>query len=93
MPGCQHVFCNIVRATLLPAQCRAGRALLGWSREELARAAEVAHRTIVDFEREARQPHEQTLLRLRTALEPGGVAFIAADNSAGAGVRFAAPRR
>jgi transcriptional regulator with XRE-family HTH domain len=79
--------------SLLPAQCRAARALLGWSREQLAQAADVAHRTTVDFEREARRPHEQTLSRLRAALEHGGVVFIVADGSAGAGVRLAAPHR
>jgi transcriptional regulator with XRE-family HTH domain len=78
--------------SLLPAQCRAARALLGWSRERLAEAADVALRTVVDFEREARRPHEQTLSRLRGALETGGVVFIAEDSVAGAGVRFA-PRR
>jgi transcriptional regulator with XRE-family HTH domain len=77
---------------LLAAQSRAARALLGWSRERLAEAADVALRTVVDFEREARRPHEQTLSRLRAALETAGVAFVAEDHAAGAGVRFA-PRR
>jgi transcriptional regulator with XRE-family HTH domain len=86
-------FLQYRKMTLLPAQCRAARALLGWSREQLAEQAEVAHRTIVDFEREARRPHEQTLSRLRAALERRGVVFIVADGSAGAGVRFAAPHR
>ena len=40
------------------AQCRAERALLDWSREQLAAASMVGLRTIVDFERGARELSE-----------------------------------
>jgi transcriptional regulator with XRE-family HTH domain len=58
------------------AQCRAARALIDWSREDLARASHVGSRTLVDFERGARQPHRRTLVDLRRALEEAGVVFI-----------------
>jgi transcriptional regulator with XRE-family HTH domain len=69
------------------AQCRAGRALLDWSRDQLAAASMVGLRTIVDFERDAREPRNVTLEALRRALESAGVEFIA-GNGAGAGVRL-----
>ncbi|WP_082609779.1 helix-turn-helix transcriptional regulator [Bosea sp. Root381] len=76
---------------LTAAQCRAARAMLDWSRERLAEASKVSLRTIVDFERGARQPREITLGALRTALEAVGVDFIAegeACRAGGAGVRI-----
>ena len=69
------------------AQCRAARALLNWSRKQLADAAKVAERTIVDFEREARMPYDRTLRDIREALEEAGVSFVD-PNGEGAGVRF-----
>lgn len=69
------------------AQCRAARALLDWSREQLASASRVALRTIVDFERGARAPREVTLLAIRSALESAGVIFLeTGDMASGPGV-------
>ena len=75
--------------TIVPSQCRAARALLGWSQPELERAARVAKKTIVEFERGARQPHPRTLDALREALEAAGVEFIPEDGG-GPGVRLRA---
>lgn len=72
---------------LRPEQCRAARALLDWSREQLATASQVAHRTIVDFERGARDPRQTTLDEIRRALEAAGVIFVA-ENGEGPGVRL-----
>lgn len=69
------------------AQCRAARALLGWSQEELEGASQVAKKTIADFERGARMPYPRTLKDLRHALEGAGVEFIDA-NGGGPGVRL-----
>jgi len=69
------------------AQCRAARALLDWSRDELAAISKVAKRTVVDFERGARDPREATLTVIRQAFESAGVEFIP-ENGGGAGVRF-----
>jgi len=69
------------------AQCRAARALLDWSRDELAAISKVAKRTVVDFERGARVPREATLTVIRQAFESAGVEFIP-ENGGGAGVRF-----
>lgn len=61
--------------------------MLDMSREELARQAKVAVRTIVDFERGARCPYERTLADIKAALEAAGVEFID-ENGGGAGVRL-----
>jgi transcriptional regulator with XRE-family HTH domain len=70
------------------AQCRAARALIGWSREELAKASHVGVRTLVDFERGARQPQIRTLIDIRRALEEADVRFLNEDEFGGPGVRL-----
>jgi transcriptional regulator with XRE-family HTH domain len=62
-----------------PEQCRAGRALLNWSQEELAKRARVAKQTLADFERGARSPYPRTLADIREALESEGVQFTNGD--------------
>ncbi len=75
--------------TILAEQCKAARALIGWSRRELAEASHVAERTLIDFERRARSPQRRTLHDIRRALEDAGVIFIDADEE-GPGVRLKA---
>jgi transcriptional regulator with XRE-family HTH domain len=58
-----------------PAQVRAARALLDWRQIELAKAAHVGVRTVIDFEAERRKPIAINLTALRQALEEAGVAF------------------
>ncbi len=70
-----------------PAQCRAARALIEWTRDDLAAAAQTARSTLADFEANKRQPHPRTLAAIRTALEAAGVEFIP-ENGGGAGVRL-----
>jgi hypothetical protein len=74
--------------TVSPAQCRAARALLRWSQDELHQRSKVAQRTIADFERAARRPFERTLNDLQEALEAGGVVFLPENGEWGEGVRF-----
>ena len=69
------------------AQCRAGRALLGWSQDELATAAKVAKATIATFEAGKRKPYERTLDDMQKALEEAGVVFDLAAGE-GPGVRL-----
>ena len=68
-------------------QCRAARALIGWSRADLAKAAQVSERTITDFERGARSPINASLAALTRALEEAGVEFIP-ENGGGPGLRL-----
>ncbi|KAB0676030.1 transcriptional regulator [Aureimonas leprariae] len=70
-----------------PAQCRAGRALVQMSQQDLATAAKVGIVTVRQFEIGAAQPRNATLEVLHRALEAAGVEFIA-ENGGGAGVRL-----
>jgi transcriptional regulator with XRE-family HTH domain len=63
-----------------PAQCRAARALLGWSQAQLSEASGVATKTIADFEREDRVPYERTLNDVREAFEIAAIEFTNGDN-------------
>ena len=60
---------------MTPEQCRAGRALVGVSQQELATAAEVAKATIANFETGKRAPYKRTLDAMQRALEARGVHF------------------
>ena len=77
---------GIVKKNLpvLPAQCRAARALLDWSQTVLAQKAAVAKQTVADFERGARTPYPRTLADIRRALEAEGIEF---SNGNAPGVR------
>jgi DNA-binding XRE family transcriptional regulator len=73
---------------LTPKQLRAARALLGWSRADLAAKSGVPVRTIENFEAEKSVPLLTTAGKLRLTLERAGVIFIDPDKEAGPGVRL-----
>src|SRR5437764_3189846 len=62
--------------TISPAQCRAARALLSWSQEELVRHSKITKKTIADFERGATTPRQQTLAKILAGLEAEGIEFL-----------------
>jgi transcriptional regulator with XRE-family HTH domain len=64
-----------VEDTFVAAQCKAGRALLGWSQGDLANKASVAVSTVADFERGQRSPVPNNLEAMRRALEAEGIQF------------------
>jgi len=55
--------------------CRAARALLDISQDDLVALSGVSKASIADFERGARNPHRRTLRDLQAALETKGVRF------------------
>ena len=61
---------------LLSAQCRAARALVGMTQDQLAKASEVSKRTIAHFEAGERTPTQANRTALMRALEAAGVEFI-----------------
>jgi transcriptional regulator with XRE-family HTH domain len=77
--------------TVTPEQSRAARALLNWSRSDLAKAAGVGQSTIAKFERRERTPHASNLAAIRAALETAGIVFIEGDDTMGAGLRLRDP--
>ena len=56
-------------------QCKAARALLDWSQEDLSQKAEVAKATIGDFERGARNLRIETMQKVVAVLENEGIRF------------------
>ena len=70
-----------------PAQCRAARALIGWTQPKLAKAANLGLSTVVDFEKERRTLSAQSIRCLTDTLQNAGIEFIA-ENGGGAGVRL-----
>lgn len=76
---------------LSPAQCRAARALLQWSQDELSVKAAVAKRTIALFEQGSRgRLQERVEAALEGAFDAAGIDLIDQD-VAGDGARFRRP--
>jgi transcriptional regulator with XRE-family HTH domain len=74
---------------LTPAQLRAARALLGWSRDDLAKQSDTSAETLKNFELRGTDPRQGTVLKWQRALEKAGCKFIdAEDGGDGEGVRF-----
>jgi transcriptional regulator with XRE-family HTH domain len=78
-------------AMIQPAQLRAARALVGWSREKLAKSSGVPAPTIRDFELNKTDPKQGTVHKWRRTLEDAGVEFLDEDPTKGAGVRLRTP--
>ena len=72
---------------MTPAQCRAGRAAIGWSQQDLAEKAAVSRPVVQDFERNERVPIANNLRAIKAALEAAGVEFQAGGQQR-AGVAF-----
>ncbi|MCD6072552.1 MAG: family transcriptional regulator [Microvirga sp.] len=60
---------------ITPAQSRAARAFLKLTQWHVASAAEVALRTLIDFEGERRKPMTNNLVAIQKVLEAEGVEF------------------
>ena len=73
-------------------QCRAARALLNWTQEELAVRAGVSRSTVRGFESGQHELQRASAAMIRMALEQAGVILIEADEQ-GAGVRLQSPHR
>jgi transcriptional regulator with XRE-family HTH domain len=56
-------------------QLRAARGLIGWSQQDLAKAAGIGRATIADFETGKRDPYGRTLELIQQTLERAGVEF------------------
>ena len=67
-------------AMISGAQCRAARALVGWSIARLASAASISARAIDDFEAERRAPVPAVARSIRRAFEPVGLAFLPGED-------------
>src|SRR3979490_1013794 len=61
--------------SLLAAQIRAARGLLGWSQSYLADGINIHRSTVVDLESGKREPHPATLAVLMNELAAAGIVF------------------
>jgi transcriptional regulator with XRE-family HTH domain len=59
-----------------PEQCRAARAWLDWTQQELARRAGVGLSTVRDFEKGERTPIPNNLAAIRRVIEEAGIEFV-----------------
>ena len=73
-------------------QCRAARALIEWSVEQVSRVTGVDAGVIADFEARVADPGDEVKRLLCRALEQGGAVFIP-ENGGGVGVRLKYARR
>ena len=56
--------------------CRAARALLNLSQQQLAERAGLSKKTLADYERGATMPQARTVRDLEVALQDAGIEFI-----------------
>ncbi len=75
------------RSPINPAQCRAARALVDWSQDQLSAASAVSISALRNFEAGRSNPTRNNLAAIRAALEAAGVEFID-QNGHGPGVRL-----
>jgi transcriptional regulator with XRE-family HTH domain len=75
-------------------EIRAGRALLGWSQLDLAKAASVGVATVRRLEAAETQIRgsAETVWKIQQALEAAGVEFIPEEAGRGPGVRLRQPQ-
>lgn len=72
-------------------QIRAGRALLGWTQEELAQAAKIGRATLARIEADMTNPGADTLNAILKALMANGVRLFDDSDGIGEGARMAKP--
>jgi DNA-binding transcriptional regulator YiaG len=71
-----------------PEQCRAARAWIGLSQDDLAKAAGVGASTVRDFEAGRRTPIQNNLSAIRAVLEKAGIGFVMTVDGKPCGITF-----
>jgi transcriptional regulator with XRE-family HTH domain len=79
---------NVPDIVMTPAQLRAARALIDWSRERLAEESGMHVNAVRNFETGVSDPKRSTLIAWRTALAKAGVGFADGADEHGPGVRL-----
>ena len=65
---------------MTPTQCLAAREMLGWTAEDLARAAGVSVFTVRNFETEKSVPEPEVMTSMQRAFEGAGIQFDPSDD-------------
>ena len=81
-----------ITVMLSSEQCRAARALLNWTQEDLAVRAGVSRSTVCGFERGEHELQRASAAMIRMTLEQAGVILIETDEQ-GAGAWLQSPHR
>jgi DNA-binding transcriptional regulator YiaG len=68
---------------MTPEQCRAARAWVGLSQDDLAIAAHVGTSTVRDFEAGRRAPIANNLAAIQAVLEKKGISFVDGEKTSG----------
>jgi transcriptional regulator with XRE-family HTH domain len=76
------------KEAFVPAQIRAGRALVGCSQEDLAAAAVISLTSLREIEGQRRPPDTDAAGKIRRALDNLGVALVPSGPDGGPGVRL-----
>jgi ribosome-binding protein aMBF1 (putative translation factor) len=74
---------------ITPRQCRAARALLGWTQAGLAKEADIGLDVVRRFERSESDTRSSGVIAIEKAIRRGGVELILPDEGKGEGVRIA----
>lgn len=73
----------MINKIINPKQCRAARALLNWSQDDLSSKSGVAKATIADFEREKRTPYSRTLRDIQKSFTDNNIEFEITETTCG----------
>lgn len=76
---------------MTPAQMRAGRALLGWSQDQLATSAGIGLASVNNYERGKSDPRMNTVAKAQAVMAGVGVVFLPHGDERGEGVQFKLP--
>lgn len=74
---------------LSPAQCRAARGMLNWTRQELAKRSKIAPMTLAHFEQGIGLPRHTTTVAIAMTLYAAGIRVVGPPKTAGPGVFMA----
>ena len=74
---------------IMPEQCRAARAWLGWTQDDLAKRAGIGQSTVKDFEKGGpRKPIPNNRAAIQRAFADAGIACVFSEDGAAAGISW-----